>query len=100
MPRILQDLIAFVVYLLFAAIEYVVEWGMFVVAFGLPVYVVVLLGAKVGDTWSMLGLLVGLGLMLLWYTFLDNGAGKRWEKLIRDLTHRTIRALGAGDAIF
>lgn|SRR5690606_35303064 len=99
MPRALQDITALVVYLLFGALEIVVVWGMFAVTFGAPVGVAWSLGARTGDNLLIGSLVGGVCLMFLWYRFLDDGGDKRIEKWFRQLTHRTIRLLGAGDAI-
>ena len=99
MPRFLQDITAVVVYLLFGALEIVVVWGMFALTFGAPVAVAWSMGARTGDDLLIGSLAVGGGLMFLWYRFLDNGGNKRIQTSFRLLTHRTIRKLGAGDAI-
>ena len=99
MPNFLKATIATVVYLAFAAIEIVVLFGGFLVAFGAPYLVAKGMGATSGDNTSMTALTVGLILFLLWYLILDHGGRKRIELWFRDATHKAIKSLGAGSAI-
>ena len=100
MLRIFKDIIAMFVYLLFGAMEIIVLFGMLLFAFGAPILVVNYYGAETGDSSMTIALFIGVVLAVAWYFYLDNGGKEKIQKLFRRITHRTIRRLGVGDAIY
>lgn len=100
MPRFLQDIVALLIYLFFGAVEILIVFGMLLVAFSSPCLVADYFGAETGSNMMIIALLIGACLAVAWYLYLDNGGRELIQNYFRNTTHRVIRKLGAGDAIY
>ena len=100
MPRFIQDIVALIAYLVFASIEIIFVFGMFLAGFGVGLLGESIFNTPDSEAFRSIALLLGMGWMAYWYYLMDSGLRKRIQLIFRKWTHKTIRFLGAGDAIY